>query len=274
VETRLTANQNFLLIGGSVSSTDIARELGPIARNIYQSHRNGTFDLSANLLPENAVRVDEVVSFEVPTNAETSLQLATNDPIPATVVLKSGRKLCDIHHVILCTGYHLTLPFLSHLHSDDTPVDQADDTVLVTDGTQFHNLHKDIFYIKDPSLAFVGVPFFTATFTLFEFQAMVVAKVLSDQAQLPSEQVMRAEYDARVKTKGYGKAFHSLRDKEEEYVNELLQWVNQDSERKGKNRIPGYSEQWREAREAQVQRIKALYAKPVNLRQLEVSCYN
>jgi ACS family pantothenate transporter-like MFS transporter len=274
VKTRLTAIQNFLLIGGSVSSTDIARELGPIAQNIYQSHRNGAFDLSANLLPENAVRVDEVVSFEIPTNAETSSQIATTDPIPATVVLKSGRKLCDIHHVILCTGYHLTLPFLSHLHSDDTPVDQADDTVLVTDGTQFHNLHKDIFYIKDPSLAFVGVPFFTATFTLFEFQAMVVAKVLSGLAQLPNELVMRAEYDARVRAKGYGKAFHSLRDKEEEYVNELLEWVNRDSERKGKNIIPGYSEQWREAREAQVQRVKALYAKPVNLRQLEVSCYN
>jgi hypothetical protein len=274
VETRLTADQNFLLIGGSVSSTDIARELGPIAQNIYQSHRNGAFDLSANLLPENAVRVDEVVSFEIPTNDETSSQLATTDPIPATVVLKSGRKLCDIHHVILCTGYHLTLPFLSHLHSDNTPVNQADETVLVTDGTQFHNLHKDIFYIKDPSLAFVGVPFFTATFTLFEFQAMVVAKVSSGQAQLPNEQAMRAEYDARVKAKGYGKAFHSLRDREEEYVNELLEWVNRDSERKGKNRIPGYSEQWREAREAQVQRIKALYAKPVNLRQLEVSCYN
>jgi ACS family pantothenate transporter-like MFS transporter len=274
VKTRLTAIQNFLLIGGSVSSTDIARELGPIAQNIYQSHRNGAFDLSANLLPENAVRVDEVVSFEIPTNAETSSQIATTDPIPATVVLKSGRKLCDIHHVILCTGYHLTLPFLSHLHSDDTPVDQADDTVLVTDGTQFHNLHKDIFYIKDPSLAFVGVPFFTATFTLFEFQAMVVAKVLSGLAQLPNELVMRAEYDARVRAKGYGKAFHSLRDKEEEYVNELLEWVNRDSERKGKNIIPGYSEQWREAREAQVQRVKALYAKQVNLRQLEVSCYN
>ena len=269
----LTTSQNFLLIGGSVSSTDIARELGPIAQNIYQSHRNGAFDLSANLLPDNAVRVDEIVSFEIPTGAEASSQLSATDPIPASAILKSGRKICDIHHVILCTGYHLTLPFLSHLHSDDTPVDQADDEVLVTDGTQFHNLHKDIFYIKDPSLIFVGVPFFTATFTLFEFQAMVAARYLSGQAQLPSEQAMRAEYDARLKAKGFGKAFHSLRDKEEEYVNDLLEWVNGDPQEK-KSRIPGYPEQWRVAREAHLQRVKALYAKQGSLRQLEVSCYN
>jgi hypothetical protein len=270
----LTTGQNFLLIGGSVSSTDIARELGPIAQNIYQSHRNGAFDLSANLLPDNAVRIDEVVSFEIPASAEASSQLSMTDPIPATVVLKSGRKICDIHHVILCTGYHLTLPFLSHLHSDGTSVDQADDTVLVTDGTQFHNLHKDIFYIKDPSLAFIGVPFFTATFTLFEFQAMVVAKYLSGQAQLPNERAMRAEYDAKLKAKGYGKAFHSLRDREEEYVNELLEWVNGDEERKEASKIPGYSEQWRAAREAHLQRVKALFGKQGNLRQLEVTCYN
>ncbi|KAF2626305.1 FAD dependent oxidoreductase [Macroventuria anomochaeta] len=253
--------KNFLLIGGSVSSTDIARELGPIAHTIYQSHRNGTFDLSASLLPENGIRVDEVVSFELPTDTTTST-LHPSDPIPLTATLKSGQKLCDIHHVILCTGYHIMLPFLPHLHSDTTPVHRADERILVTDGTMFHNLHKDIFYIPDPSLAFVGVPFFTATFTLFDFQAMVVAKVFAGLATLPREENMRREYDQRVETKGYGKVFHSLRGKEEEYVDDLLEWVNADLERKGKRRLEGHSESWREAREEHLQRIKALFSAP------------
>jgi ACS family pantothenate transporter-like MFS transporter len=258
-----------------VSSTDIARELGPIANTIYQSHRNGQFDLSANLLPENGIRVDEVISFETPTTEDTTSPLSPSSPIPLTVTLKSGQKLCDIHHVILCTGYHLTLPFLPHLHSDDTPVEKANDTVLVTDGNQFHNLHKDIFYIPDPSLAFIGVPFFTATFTLFEFQAMVVAKVLSGQATLPSQEAMRDEYQERVRTKGYGKSFHSLRDKEEEYVNELLGWVNGDLEKRGRERLVGHSEGWKKAREEQVQRIKALFASPRTMeRKIEVTCYS
>lgn len=266
--------KNFLLIGGSVSSTDIARELGPIADTIYQSHRNGAFDLSASLLPENGIRVDEVVSFERPhPSSSTAAKLEPGDAIPLPVMLKSGHKLCNIHHVILCTGYHLTLPFLPQFHSDSTPVDQASPTALVTDGSMFHNLHKDIFYIPDPSLAFVGVPFFTATFTLFEFQAMVVAKVFAGLAQLPGEGEMRAEYDQRVEKKGYGKAFHSLRDEEEGYVNELLGWVNGDLAKHGKSGLLGHSQQWKEAREEQVQRIKALFATPRGPeRKIESTC--
>lgn len=286
IKTLLTATQNFLLIGGGVSSTDIARELGPTAQTIYQSHRNGAFDLSASLLPPNGIRIDQVISFNTPGSSETSdssqastdsestLSLAESDPIPSSVTLKSGQKICDIHHVILCTGYHLTLPFLPHLHSDETAVADADEATLVTDGTQFHNLHKDIFYIKDPSLAFVGVPFFTATFTLFEFQAMIVAKVMAGQAKLPSEEAMRAEYKERVKTKGHGKAFHSLRGLEEEYVDGLLDWVNRDVERVGGEPLQGYTEQWKVAKVEQTERVQALFAAgSVPGRRLEVTCW-
>lgn len=266
--------RNFLLVGGSVSATDIARELGPIANNIYQSHRNGTFDLSPILLPENAKRVSEVVSYDAPRAGKTTEPLTASDPVPATVTLKSGEKLCDIHHVILCTGYHMTLPFLPHLHSDETPVEAANDELLVTDGSQFHNLHKDIFYINDPSLIFVGVPFFTATFTLFDFQAMVVAKVLSGQAKLPSKAAMRLEYDERVKEKGYGKAFHSLREREAEYVNELLAWINKDLDEIGGKKLEGHTEKWHIARAEQVDRIKALFAAvPRPEKRLEVTCW-
>jgi hypothetical protein len=142
----------------------------------------------------------------------------------------------------------------------------------VTDGTQFHNLHKDIFYINDPTLVFVGVPFFTATFTLFEFQAMVVSKVLSGQAKLPSKDAMRSEYNDRVKTKGFGKPFHSLRDQETSYVNELVSWVNADLEEAGKGRLHGHSDKWHAAKAEQVERMKAFFANPGIERQLEVTC--
>jgi hypothetical protein len=267
----LTPLQNYLLVGGSVSATDIARELGPYAIKIVQSHRNGIFDLPSSMLPDNAYRVDEVVSYDAP-GADRSTSLGASGAIPATVTLKSGAKVCDIHHVILCTGYHLTLPFLPHLHSDGTPVDKAGETLLVTDGTQFHNLHKDIFYINDPTLTFIGVPFFTATFTLFEFQAMVVAKVLSGQASLPRRDAMRSEYNDKIKTKGYGKAFHSLRDQEAAYVNELIDWVNHDLEKAGKERLYGHTEKWHTARAEQLERIKALFSTPTIEERFEVTC--
>jgi hypothetical protein len=264
-------SKNYLLVGGSVSSTDIARELGPFANVIYQSHRNGKFDLSPNLLPENGYRIDEVVSYDEWTSSGHRT-LDPSEPIPATLTLKSGQKLCNIHKVILCTGYYLTLPFLSHFHSDETSVEQANEEVLVTDGSQFHNLHKDIFYINDPSLIFVGVPFFTATFTLFEFQAMVVAKVLAGEAKLPSKEAMREEYNKRVESKGYGKAFHSLREREAEYVNELLSWVNKDLQEAGRRTLPGHTPEWHVAKEDQVLRIKALFAAPTMEKRLEITC--
>ena len=223
------------------------------------------------MLPDNAYRIEEVVSYDVP-GADEPTSLDASEPIPATVTLKSGAKICDIHNVILCTGYHLTLPFLPHLHSDETPVDKADEMLLVTDGTQFHNLHKDIFYLHDPTLIFIGVPFFTATFTLFEFQAMVVAKVLSGQAKLPSKEAMRSEYNDRVKTKGYGKAFHSLRDQEAEYVNELIAWVNSDLEEAGTRRLDGHTDKWHAAKAEQLERMKALFAAPAIERRVEVTC--
>ena len=180
-------------------------------------------------------------------------------PIPGRVVLKDGRELNDIHRIIFCTGYHMSLPFLRQYHEDKTPVHRADETVLVTDGTQVHNLHKDIWYIPDPSLIFIGVPFFTATFTLFEFQAIVVAAVLSGKAFLPSKEKMRIEYEQRAREKGTGKMFHSLRDREVEYVDELLEWVNGDGEKLGAVPVKGHTAQWHEANVERLERVRKIF---------------
>jgi hypothetical protein len=175
------------------------------------------------------------------------------------VHLKSGQKLCGIHGIIICTGYHITLPFLQEYHDDETSPADANETVLVTDGTQVHNLHKDIFYIPDPTLVFVGVPYYTATFTLFEFQAIAVAAVFSGIAQLPPAEEMRAEYLARIKAKGSGRGFHSLRNVEENYVADILGWVNRARASHGLVAIEGHTRTWLEAKEAQSERLKQLF---------------
>ncbi|PYH42507.1 putative FAD dependent oxidoreductase [Aspergillus saccharolyticus JOP 1030-1] len=248
-------DKNVLLIGGGVSSTDVAKELGPFARRVYQSTRNGLFDLPSSVLPDNAVRVGEVESFEITSKDEI---VSDDQPLPLNIHLKSGQKLCEIDHVIICTGYHITLPFLSELHDDATPADQADETILVTDGTQVHNLHKDIFYIPDPTLAFVGVPYYTATFTLFEFQAIVVANVFAGIAEVPPTEDMREEYAEKIRTKGSGKTFHSLKDMEEIYVEDLMSWINGYRERRGLPAIGGHTETWHAAKAIQRERVKGL----------------
>lgn len=248
------ANRNVLLIGASVSSTDIAREIGPLANTIYQSHRGGVFDLPASLLPENGIRVEEVVGFSAPKN--DALELKEDEPLPVIITLKTGKTICGVHDILVCTGYHITVPFLPELHSDNTLPADASPTTLVTDGLQLHNLHKDMFYIPDPSLVFIGVPYFTATFTLFEFQAMFAAKVIAGKVRLPTEEAMRKEYDEKVAVKGYGKGFHSLREKEVEYVNELLEYANPQLQTK----LLGHTDTWKQARGDLITRMKALYA--------------
>lgn len=92
-------------------------------------------------------------------------------------------------------------------------MEEASDTVLATDGRRVHNLHNHIFYIPDPTLVFIGLPYHVSTFNLYDFQAIAVAAVFSGRAALLSEEEMREEYRNYLQVKGSDKDFHSLRMK-------------------------------------------------------------
>ena len=253
--------KTILLIGAGVSSCDIARESSRHAKHIYQSSRGGALDLPASFLPANATRIGAIRSFDVVPNMKS--QAGARASIPASITLQDGRKLCGIDHVILCTGYMISYPFLRHLHSDNTLGHEADDEILVTaEGNMIHNLHKDIFYIPDPSLAFVGTPYHIATFSLFEFQAQAVARVFAGKAKLASPQAMRDEYNLRVARKGLGRDFHSLRGRGEEqaYVADLVTWMNKDAIALGAEQMVGHTEEWHEANAAREEKLKWLRA--------------
>ena len=181
-----------------------------------------------------------------------------------------GTILSDIHSIIVCTGYHCSYPYLSHLHRDDLKPSEADDSIIVSDGTQTHNLHKDIFYIPDPTLSFVGVPYYTATFTMFEFQAIAMAAVYSGRADLPSLQQMRQEYQARLQKKGPGKNFHNLRGEEVAYVKDLVDWVNRDGKLRGLAPIEGHTPEWHVAKETAMERFKARFGITTLFKQEEI----
>jgi hypothetical protein len=234
-----------------VSSFDIAKEITPFARKIYQSSRGGQFSLPVSFLPPGTERVGDVLSFALP----------ASDEKPGPITLADGRVLTSIDRVVLCTGYHITTPFLPTLHNDSLTPEQADEEVLITDGTQIHNLHKDIFYIPDPSLAFVGIPFYTATFTLFEIQAIAVSKVFSGQVWVPSAAEMRREYAAKVRDKGYGRPFHSLLGAEAPYVAGLVAWVNSQVSLTGGEVMEGHTEPWLKGYDERVERLNALLGK-------------
>lgn len=206
------------------------------------------------MLPANAIRVDEVAAFQFPVDHDDTL--SHDEPLPMSVHLVTGKRLDGIHAIVLCTGYQITLPYMQDYHADDTPLEEADDRTLVTDGSQVHNLHKDIFYMPDPTLAFVGLPYYTFTFSVFDFQAITVAQVMSGMVELPSREQMREEYDAKVKEVGLGRAFHSVHNKEEGYVSDLLAWVNTSRTTRGLDPLSGFGPKWYAAKEAFRQRVR------------------
>ncbi|ETI19964.1 hypothetical protein G647_08979 [Cladophialophora carrionii CBS 160.54] len=260
---QICRDQNLLLVGAGVSAADIAKESIGVARHIYQSARGGLFDLPASFLPEGVTRVGAIKSFELEAR-QCGLRDDSSEPIAGKVVLQNGDTLSDIHAVILCTGYITSYPFLRHLHRDDISAQQANQTVLVTaEGNMNHNLHKDMFYIEDPSLIFIGAPYHIATFSLFEFQGQVAARVLSGKAQLPSYDEMRREYNEKVRAKGLGREFHSLKaaGAEEAYVKDLVDWVNADAERLGvKDKMVGHTPEWHVAKKDREARIRLIFA--------------
>ncbi|KEQ72465.1 FAD/NAD(P)-binding domain-containing protein [Aureobasidium namibiae CBS 147.97] len=247
------AGKNVLVIGAGVSSTDICRELGDVANKIWQSSRGGEYDLLPSMLPENCTRIGSIAGFS---SLGSPSELGHDDTLPGSVLLSSGETINDVHHIILGTGYHMSYPFLAPYHADNLLPEAATPTTLVTTGQVTHNLHKDIFYIPDPTLVFIGVPYHVATFSLFEFQAMAVAAIFSGSATLPEEKQRRDEYEERVKRKGVGRRLHSLKDDEGEivYAKEMMEIVNQ--RRREEDKVEGHTKEWFEAYKRRLVRMK------------------
>ncbi|KAI1138653.1 FAD/NAD(P)-binding domain-containing protein [Hypoxylon sp. FL0543] len=242
------SNQTVLIIGAGVSALDIAKETAPLGARIIQSRRESKYDVLGSRLPEGVDRVAMVAEFIVNETAEAAQSgaLQPGQPIPGKVVLEDGKVVEGIDRVIVATGYITSYPFLGDLEKPSVRWQDADEKTLITsDGYITHNLHKDIFYIPDPTLAFIGVSHLVSTFSLFDFQAQVAAKVFAGQARLPPTSVMKEEHRERKARFQPGDRFHSMFAAEDAYIEKVLNWVNGDLVRAGLDPLPGMDEEWK-----------------------------
>ncbi|KAG5806748.1 hypothetical protein H9Q74_008548 [Fusarium xylarioides] len=241
------------VVGGGASAYDVCRETSDTAKRVIQSTRGGDFDLPPSMFPSSVEHVGEIEKFV--------LEKDEAGGVKSRVLLADGKVLDDVDAVVLATGYLTSYPFLAQYHRDDVSADNATRDVLITsEGNMVHNLHKDIFYTEDPTLSFIGVPYYTATFSLFDFQAQVLARVLTGKASLPDIQSLRQEYDQRVTSKGRGRKFHSLAgDGEEiEYVRDLLDWANSSLVSEEIEPLVGHSKEWLDTYNEQREKRKLL----------------
>lgn len=237
------------MVGSGFSSLDISREVSPFVKHIYRSVRAGDdrsfgakqFRSVAQFLdPENLTEVTEIERFGPVNRALRARE--------TQIFLKDGTVLEGIDRVIFCTGYLYTMPFLRFPQQDPPPPSDRGANIgeeaIVTDAMQVHNLHKDLFYIHDPTLAFIGISHGIATFPFFDTQAMAVAAVFTGNVALPTVAEMRLEYEDRMEKLGSGRAFHGLGPRSERmYVEEMEVWM--DGASKGGT---GHDESWYQTR--------------------------
>lgn len=237
------------MVGSGFSSLDISREMSRFVKHIYRSVRaleNSNLgaklfrSVARSLYPENLTEVAEIERFGP---IDRALQARETQ-----IFLKDGTVLEGIDRVFFCTGYLYTMPFLQFPQQDWSPLAERDKSLreetIITDAMQVHNLHKDLFYIHDPTLAFIGIPHGIATFPFFDTQAMAVAAVFTGKVTLPTVAEMRSEYKDRMVKLGSGRSFHGLGPRSErKYVEKMEGWVGGAS-----NGGSGHDESWYQTR--------------------------
>ncbi|KAF8556439.1 FAD/NAD(P)-binding domain-containing protein [Imleria badia] len=143
---------------------------------------------------------------------ERFLPISEGSPIQSGhVELKNGTIISGIDSVTLATGFRYSFPFLPQYYDGATYEPHAGSATIVSpflpsDGLYIRDLYLDQFYLRDPTLAFLGFPLGISPIVSTEYTALAVAKVWTNKAKLPDTQTMRALYEKTVAERGgYGK---------------------------------------------------------------------
>jgi hypothetical protein len=162
-ENPLFKEKVVLIVGGRASGSDIAREIKPFASRVYVS------DSSPDLQPDPSGKV-------VPVSRTTGVETSTK--YRPAVVLDNKERLEDVDVVVFATGYDYDFPFL---HNESVALE------CVSTERRVSPLYRQLWYAKNPRLAFVGLPHSVVPFPLFELQAEALAETFaSNFSNLPS----------------------------------------------------------------------------------------
>ncbi|WWC97685.1 hypothetical protein V866_004569 [Kwoniella sp. B9012] len=241
------AGKTVLIIGAGTSGMDIARDLTPHASKILVSARVSTSAPSGyqafraaqrSRSTEKTEDLDEIRAFRSIENVEAIAD--------AEIELVDGRVIRGVDHIIFCTGYQYSYPFLPQFHRDpNSPQAPNSPEPLVECGDQVLNLYRDVFYIPDPTLTFIGISVNTSAFSFFEYQSISIARVFSGKARLPNQEKQRDALEKVIAKKGKGKFRHFMgQEGEREYVRDTVAWINSDAEWSGAEKIEGHSKEW------------------------------
>ncbi|KAJ3773442.1 FAD/NAD(P)-binding domain-containing protein [Lentinula raphanica] len=250
------ANQTVLVVGGSVSGTEIAEDISGNAKKVFLSvrpHEDSVFRETRNMylsrVPRNVSIVPEIRFFHPlgptsPTDSSPTIQ-------SGEIELMNGTILRGFDRIIFATGFRYAFPFLPQYHNaslrpnETIPISDRRPQPLVTDGTHIRSLHLDLFYIEEPTIGFINMNLGIESFMYSEFAASAIAKVWKGEAKLPSTKEMWDMHWRRVAEAGgaYGGQFMYLGSaKEAAMVRYIVGWLNEDAVKYGGHQIDPPSE--------------------------------
>lgn len=123
-----------------------------------------------------------------------------------TVHLLDGSSIADVDHLIFGTGYSWTLPFLPQVPIRNNRVP---------------DLYQHVVWRHDPTLLFVGAVGAGLTFKVFEWHAVLAARLLAGRASLPPMEEQEVWERDRIAIKGDGPGFMVLHPNFNEYFEEV-----------------------------------------------------
>ncbi|KAK5742363.1 monooxygenase [Elasticomyces elasticus] len=203
-------NKNVLVVGNSASGFDISRQLNNVAKMVIVSTgRWGKPDCT--LSDKGHIGVPRIRSWDVSTRA---------------VMFTDNRIAYGVDHIVLCTGYAYDFSFIRK-------GTLCGDEKLFETGLKVADVYEHMFYIHDPTLAFVGLPKRSAAFTVAEAQSAVVARAFGGRittwAKPGLERWVReanAKWEKNLKDKKVGVSdYHSFDLKlDRDYVKDMHDW--------------------------------------------------
>ncbi|CCE83666.1 Piso0_004251 [Millerozyma farinosa CBS 7064] len=194
-------DKTVLVVGAGPSGTDVALQVAVGARQVYLSARRPS--ASPDLSAVGVRNVSEIVRYDGATRTATTID---------------GTELADINKVVFCTGYLYDFPFLDSYRSGPKGI--------LDGGARLLNLYRQIFYIYDPSLAFLALQKSVVPMPLAESQAAVVGRVFSGRLPLPSVDDMTRAFHHDIER--YGPGIHTLNfPLDVEYCRELQEWLDE-----------------------------------------------
>eukprot|EP00050_Salpingoeca_kvevrii_P019517 m.87046 g.87046 ORF g.87046 m.87046 type:complete len:448 (+) comp8448_c0_seq3:150-1493(+) len=198
VPDTLAPGKRVLLVGGGPSGIDISIELGENGSTVFLSHVGCTTAAPSDK-QDNVTECPPLKEIRADGSAE----------------FQDGTVESGLDAVVMCTGYEYAFPFLP-----PGCVDVSHNAKVVTP------LYKHVFHAKQPSLAFVGIPWQVLPFYLFDVQSQWIARIWSGKATLPSSAEMLAhmrEDRARLAAEGQPPRYaHKLGPEQWGYMRGLI----------------------------------------------------